>query len=449
MTFAYYYGYPLYRYGLVVQGTPNASTNSLFHQRSLSTTADKGLNKPNVDTLYSKAFLDLSHWDLVIKIPKIKDRYWVWPFHDAYSNNVANIGALQSDPAGNYLVRFDKNNPGIKRANAKSPYRAYINIPTPYAISLVRILVQPNDADAAAVHDIQDQLSINPIRRAIPVAPPLNLEMFKDPRVMPGSINTLEEGVLKLTAKLAPYNDPAVMADRPWVSATLEGAGLIKGSFIQPKGTNLTAASLAANSSIVKEYSVPGYLERLSNDWVLPNPEYFGNFRSAYIARYSSAATGYLVLTRDQNLYPAYVGATINPITPSTRAVRITFSTKPKLEPLGFWSLSVYDSNDNLIPNDLNRYSIGDRSNFRLMDGTMSSDGGDGPFQVLIQPRNVPPPANWTSNWLPAPSDGNGVQINLRIYGGAEALVNGSYVYPVVEMIDYSDESSSSTCTLR
>ncbi|PVH67394.1 hypothetical protein DL98DRAFT_443707 [Cadophora sp. DSE1049] len=301
LTFAYTYGYPLYRYGLVVQGTPNASTNSVFHQRSLSTTADRGLNKPNVDTLYSKAFLDLSHWDLVVKIPKIEGRYWV----SLYSNDIANIGALQSDSAGDYLVRFNKNNPGITRANASSPYRAYINIPTPYAISLIRILVQPNDADAAVVHGIQDQLRITPVRRAKPVAPRLDLKIFEDPKIMPGSRNTLEEGVLKLAAKLAPDNEPAVIADRSWVSATLQGAGLNKGSFKQPKGTNLTAASLAANSSIVKEFSVPGFLDRLGNDWILPNPENFGNFRSAYVSRYSSAATGYLVLTRDQNLYPA------------------------------------------------------------------------------------------------------------------------------------------------
>ncbi|KAJ4187104.1 hypothetical protein NW755_007198 [Fusarium falciforme] len=424
VTFAYYYGYPLYQYALAVQRTPNASTNSLFHQRNLSTAADKWLNKPNVDTLYSRAFLDLSCSDLVINIPEMGDRYWVWPFYDAYGNNVANIGKLQSSPAGKYLIRFDKNNPGVQHLNRKSPYKGYINIPTPYAISVVRIIVQPNGADAAAVHRVQDRLRITPIRRASrrPVAPPLNLTMFTDPKIVPGSMNTLEEGVLKLTAKLSPYNAPLVIADRTWVSATLQGAGLVNGRFSQPKGTNLTAASLAANSSVVEEFFVPGYLQNLGNNWVHPQAAYIGNFQSAYVTRYNIAATGYLALTRDQAMYPA--------------ALRLTFSAKPKLKPHGFWSLTIYDVDAYLIPNDLDRYTLGDRSNFTLMDGSISSSSEDGPFQILIQPSNVPPPANWTSNWLPAPADRKGFQMNLRFYGGEEAMANGSYVYPLVETID-------------
>ncbi|KAH8654162.1 hypothetical protein BGZ61DRAFT_500654 [Ilyonectria robusta] len=341
VTFAYYYA-------LAIQRTTNASTNLLFHQRNVSTAADKWLNKPNVNTLYSRAFLDLLCSDLVINVPEIEDCYW--------------------------------------------PYQAYINIPTPYAISAVRILVQPNEADAAAVHRVQDQFGITPIRRAsqLPVAPSLNLTMFTDPKIVPGSINTLEEGVLRLTAKLSPYNAPLVIADRTWVSATLQGAGLAKGCFAQPKGTNLTAASQAANNSIVNEF------------FVHPQAAYIGNFQSAYVTRYNIAATGYL--TRDQAMYPAYASSTINNIIPSTSALRLTFSAEPKLKSHGFWSLTIYDANAYLIPNDLDS--------------------------------NVPPPANWTSNWLPAPPDGNSFQINLRFYGGEDAMSNGSYVYPVVETID-------------
>ncbi|OLN95348.1 hypothetical protein CCHL11_04729 [Colletotrichum chlorophyti] len=445
LTFAYLYGYPLYQYALAVQRTPNATVNSLFHQRKVSTAADRWLNKPNVDTLYSRAFLDLSSSDLVINIPEIGDRYWVWPFYDAYGNNVANIGSLQSFPAGKYRVRFDEENPGVQRLDKKSRYQADINIPTPHAISVVRILVQPNDSDAAAVHRIQDRLSITPVRRAsrLPSAPPLNLTMFTDPEIVPGPINTLEQGVLKLTAKLSPYNLPMVTADRAWVSTTLLNAGIDKGSFLQPKGTNLTAASQAANSSVIQEFFVPGYLQNLGNNWVHPLAEYIGNYHSAYFTRYNIAATGYLGLTRDQAMYPAFMSSTTSTIIPSTKALRLTFSAKPKLKKNGFWSLTIYDANAYLIPNDLNRYMLGDRSSIAFMNGTTRGKDGEGPFQILIQPSNVPPPANWTSNWLPAPADGTGFQMNLRFYGVEDELVNGSYVYPVVETIDAITEATT------
>ncbi|KAJ4128324.1 hypothetical protein NW754_014592, partial [Fusarium falciforme] len=245
------------------------------------------------------------------------------------------------------------------------------------------------------------------------------------------------EGVLKLTAKLSPYNAPLVIADRTWVSATLQGAGLVNGRFSQPKGTNLTAASLAAKQfrrrrvllfqGIFKISAIIGCTHRRRISAI---------FQSAYVTRYNIAATGYLALTRDQAMYPAYVSSTINNIIPSTSALRLTFSAKPKLKPHGFWSLTIYDVDAYLIPNDLDRYTLGDRSNFTLMDGSISSSSEDGPFQILIQPSNVPPPANWTSNWLPAPADRKGFQMNLRFYGGEEAMANGSYVYPLVETID-------------
>lgn len=71
------YSYPLWPYGLYVRGTENASTNTIYNQVNLSTAADTALVKPNVDTLYSRVFLDLSSSDLAITIPDIHDRYWV------------------------------------------------------------------------------------------------------------------------------------------------------------------------------------------------------------------------------------------------------------------------------------------------------------------------------------------------------------------------------------
>lgn len=50
--------------------------------RQLSTADFQDVVRPNVDTLYSLAILDLSAGDLVIEVPNITDRYWVFPFYD-------------------------------------------------------------------------------------------------------------------------------------------------------------------------------------------------------------------------------------------------------------------------------------------------------------------------------------------------------------------------------
>lgn len=70
-----------------------------------------------MDTLYSTAVIDLSHHDVVVDIPVVKDRYWVFPFYDAYGNNYVNLGSIEKSKAGKYILRFnaeDKKNAGVQ-----------------------------------------------------------------------------------------------------------------------------------------------------------------------------------------------------------------------------------------------------------------------------------------------------------------------------------------------
>lgn len=77
--------------------------------RQLATSASHAVVRPNVDTLYSTAVIDLSHNDVVVDIPIIKDRYWVFPFYDAYGNNYVNLGSVENSTAGKYILRFNTN----------------------------------------------------------------------------------------------------------------------------------------------------------------------------------------------------------------------------------------------------------------------------------------------------------------------------------------------------
>lgn len=80
-------------------------------------------------------------------------------------------------------------------------------------------------------------------------------------------------------------------------------------------------------------------------------------------------------------------------------------------------------------------YTLGDRSNLTFSSGQLvyGSNGRaeDGSFRILIQPLDVAPPANWTSNWLPGPSGGGNISLLLRYYGATDALMNDSF-WPVV-----------------
>src|SRR6266536_4393390 len=64
------YGFPLYAYGRLVKSIPvTPKSNTVYNTRTLATPASKQVVRPNVDTLYTVIFYDLSQSDLVFTTP--------------------------------------------------------------------------------------------------------------------------------------------------------------------------------------------------------------------------------------------------------------------------------------------------------------------------------------------------------------------------------------------
>lgn len=61
----------------------NVGVNQIFHQRALASIESSAVIKPNVDTVYSRVVLDLSTNDVVLTVPEVTDRYWIYPIYDA------------------------------------------------------------------------------------------------------------------------------------------------------------------------------------------------------------------------------------------------------------------------------------------------------------------------------------------------------------------------------
>jgi hypothetical protein len=86
-----------------------------------------------------------------------------------------------------------------------------------------------------------------------------------------------------------------------------------------------------------------------------------------------------------------------------------------------FWSITLYRSSDYfLVPNQIDRYAIGDRTPGLIYD----ADGG---LTLTIQ-RLPPLGTTARANWLPAPDDG--FFLCLRAYLPQPSLLDGSYQLP-------------------
>ncbi|CAN9202327.1 unnamed protein product [Alternaria alternata] len=406
------YAYPISQWQQAVTNILDAvdKTNTLWPYHTLSGPLNRTTVGPNADTLYIWAAIDLSHEDLVLTIPNISDgRNWIWPFYDLYGSNFAWMSINEDSPPGDYLIRRADDalvQPGIEYANPSesSGHKGIISYATTYGIMLGRILVRQNSTeDIATIRNYEDQTFLKTVPRTLSQP-----SVAQAPRLTRDLIDTSNAtdrvtGYLELLAKIGQFNQPEVLADRYRVASKLGLAGIADGVYTPPRTVNLTAATIAANASISAAYSQN--LIDVGNNWVIPKVKCQGIFGLEYGCRAYRALRGYLGLVQSENLF--ITNKSDNLTLSATSAFLFTFSGKPPIKSTGFWSLTVYGADQYLVPNELGRYVIGDRStqlkyeNGGLVyggDGALSGNGTeDGRFQVLLQPADIPPPDNWTS----------------------------------------------------
>lgn len=409
------YGYPLLAFQQYLLPRLASGPNTLLHERALSTSSDRSVVTPNVDTIYTSAVIDLSQHDVTLQVPNIPDDlYALFSFYDPFGNNWANVGVGHPSVTNEWRIRQRPANGtyGVQHGN-----ETIFNSPSAYVVFLVRWLVRSN---LDTIHSLQDKMTIT--NTSTP-----STTQFKPITSITDTDSPPANRVYHLLSQYAPAISPLNDTEAIRINQTLHRAG------VYTTAPDLTAANKTATSSI--RQSIISALQPQSNGWALIQANKTGNFGTDYNLRALIASTGYLMLTAPDAIYPLWLnGSAASPMTVAAdEAIVYTFSGKPSLKKLGFWSLTIYDSDHFLIPNERNVYGLGDRSNLTYANGELVYGGkDDGNFQILVQPADVEPPANWTGNWLPAPAGGGSIYTTLRWYGAEEGLLNGSYDYPIV-----------------
>ena len=89
----------LYEQAVDVNSASYTGFNRFLHQRDIATPDFAAFKTPNVDTLYSNAWLDLSGGPAIIEVPPIEDRYYTLQFVDMYGNST-NLSSRTVGPGG-------------------------------------------------------------------------------------------------------------------------------------------------------------------------------------------------------------------------------------------------------------------------------------------------------------------------------------------------------------
>ncbi|KAK5740665.1 hypothetical protein LTR17_004470 [Elasticomyces elasticus] len=412
--FSLLYGAPLQQFRQLAStsGILKAEgSNALGSHYTTATASVRNVVRPNVDTIYATGIFDLSATDVVVTLPPMEeDRFYLFGFYDP----------VNASTPGRYLL-------GAREACCDD-YAGCIKSPNPIGTLLIRVEVKNNDTDHTHVASYLSNSTLATVNPHAASHPPLTLTDFAD------LSNSTVISTLQLTARLQSRATPESADFQHTVPAILALAGIRNGSYNQSNGVNLTLAAELAKAAITAFTKAPSSYPNLGNGWSIMNNSYSGTFESgtAIVPRAIIAAALYLQVTPANALYPT-LGSTETTLSEGEAYV-FTFSGRPPVADNGFWSLTMYDDSGYLVANAENTWAVGDRSNITFAEGGAVYGNGtaDGSFQVLVQDAGIPPPTNWTSNWLPAPSVGGSFTVTFRLYALTEALSDGSYVYPLV-----------------
>lgn len=429
---AYIYGFPYvynaytrYKWTNIPQDpkhVPYAPVNHFWHATEVIDDTYRDGGCPNNDTLYSVAWVDLSKEPVILTVPKIPlERYWTFELAAFTSDNFAYVGRRVGSRAGNYaLIGPDWHGALPKEVTAVTP-----SSPTPWILILGRTLVNGVD-DLPAVHALQAQYKLTPLSFwGKPDAKlPESREVYKPAIELTGTKDPL--GPWKALNAMLAENPPAEHHEVLLKQFATIGIGPGLDVEQQPEAVKKALKRvLGVGKQLLNQQLMSGEWAKFVNGWRYP-PSNMGRFRDEFLKR--AADQSLVGVVANDPVEAVYIcSLTDNYGEPLTGAHRyeITFSKGQEPPVDAFWSITIYGTDYNLIPNKINRYSIGDRT-----PGVKKNEDGG----ITIYFQNESPGPDKESNWLPT---GSGAWLTwMRMYIPHPEAVNAEWKCPPITRVD-------------
>ena len=427
---AYIYGFPIvdnYRiqHAYWVDKTDpeyKGPFNQIWNSARLFSPADKAIQTPNSDTLYSFVGADLRSEPLVLTVPAIeKERYFSVQLIDYYTFNFDYIGTRATgNGGGSFLLA----GPGWNGATPKGVEKVF-RCETELAFPAYRTqLFNPGDIDN--VKKVQAGYKVEPLsaflgQPAPKAAPAIN---FIKP-LPPAEERTSPEffNILNFVLQFCPTvpSEEALMARFARIGV---GAGkTFDASKLSPEVKTAIEQGMAdawvAFAGLKKDFEE----RKLSSGDVFGTREYLKN---NYLYRMGAAVLGIYGNSKQEAMYPAYYVDATKQKLDGTSHYTMRFAPG-ELPPVNaFWSLTMYDEPQSLlVANPIDRYLINSP-----MLPQLKSDA-DGGLTLIIQ--NESPGKDKEANWLPAPK--GPFSMIMRLYWPKAAATDGKWKQPPLERV--------------
>ncbi len=434
----YIYAYPMVL-TKVTQLTQNIPDNHFAHFRKPTSPSDRNIVRPNRDTLYSVAWLNLNQGPILLTIPQIGDRYYLFHMMDMWTDTFAGPSSRTIGSEGGQFLIVGPNWNGQLPANSSPEVKELVHdfrlikSPTNQVWILARLEVG-SEAEYSTIHAIQDGYQLKQIGNPEDQSSETVSSPRKDPRFLK-IIKAIEEGGMtppqvieqmdaatffETFAELMIENPPHIQ-DWPIV-ALMSQIGIIPGkrldfySFNHNVQETLSQAAQDALKNMKTQNPTPA-----KDNWRFM-PMFTGSYGANYMMRAKIAFIGLGANLPEDAVYPETNIDCNSEILHGSKNYLVHFE-KDQIPPTNaFWSLTAYDSKIYLIENPIHRYNLTSKQNVMKLNP-------DGSLDIYLQ--NSSPGPEWESNWLPVPAN-EPFNITLRIYWPKREVLDGTWKLPKV-----------------
>ena len=414
------YGLPLI-YTDLTRLTSKVEINKFQHIHRFPDHTFRTVVRPNNDTYYSSAFLDLRNEPVVLTIPDSKDRYYVVPLYDAWTNVFASFGKRTT---GTRAQEYVVTGPDFKGNLPKGSQQ--VVSPTNLVWIIGRYQVNNPDDGKNFVAPLQEKLLSTPLSewQKVPLSKEgANKNYSVESLAVIKKLKKGEVGVKEAAKQLSiedffNYINELLESNPPLPGDSVIVRRLAKLGIGGGLDFDLSRFNAALQSKL-KE--IPNLIyakldsadlnfnpKKSVSDTTVPVP---GRFGTNYKTRAFIAYKGLGALNPEEAIYLNYLTDGDSNILNGKNSYVVHFAKGQTPPARAFWSYTLYDKDGYLIKNPINRYAIGDRDPLVY--------NADGSLDLYIQNQN--PGKNLESNWLPSPNET--FNLTVRIYWPSEAYL--------------------------
>jgi len=426
---AYLYFYPL----VLMELTRRVSTNSAFsttspkgpigvlvHSRAYPPAQFKTVVRPNFDTLYSSAWLDVGPEPYVISLPAVEDRFFMFPLYDMWTDIFASPGTRTH---GTGPLTFALCGPDWRGTLPEGVTR--IDAPTA-VVWIIGRLETRGENDYASVHELQNNMHLAPLSTWPDVEAPEfekddGIDMKTPPMFQVENLSAREFFSLasQLVTTYPPHRTDWSMTARLARTGFRVGAPFDIAQCDASIRAAYEGAPRVAHEMMRRRFAT---IAPLVNGWSSITD--MGVWGNNYLKRAMIARSGLGANPPEESIYPNLQRDDANQPLHGSSSYLVRFEAG-QLPPVdAFWSLTVYDEHGYQVANELDRFALGDRDELDF--------GDDGSLEIVLS--HHPPRESSLRNWLPVPLAP--FALTMRLYLPQDAALLGAWSAPLARRLD-------------